>query len=640
MPDKQAGTQGSTARPAPAPRFLVHDSKLDLSAVEALCEEAGISAVPWAERETVPEEARVFVHCGDEQVRDFALLALDKRWEVGVLPHPHAPSAMAALGVKGELVPMLEHYIKAPVIHADAVTCNDELVFSSVVIGRVLALRPYDINRPLTARSLVSGALKGLRRLQLAPYSVTTGKSREIQMAALGMVAVGQTQSRLVGRAFSDELGIADRRVSLLAFAPRSIFSYLFFLLRLLWPTKISLSRLPPSLTLLQSSRLRISAPHGMEYLLDGKPIAANELELQVLDGRLRLLPGTALVLRKEDEARVVEKETVRLNHVPLDEGARQLVNKPLPLFNHASEDEYRDLFIALRDHGSATSAFQVLMVLSVLLALGGMYANSAPVIIGAMILAPLMSPIISFSMGLARTDVALIRSSLRTLAIGIAWGLACALLVALFMPLELPTAEMKARMSPTLLDLLIAVVSGIAGAYANAKEDIAKSLAGVAIAVALVPPLAVVGIGLGWADWAMAWGAGLLLMTNLVGIALAASATFLVLGFAPFQRAKAGMGAALLVMLVISVPLSLSFSHLVTRDRILEHVPPGEMLVAGLPVTITFAEVSLGEPHLVRVQLSAARPLTSEHIDELKRVISARVGEPVVLDVQSNIRR
>ena len=68
------------------------------------------------------------------------------------------------------------------------------------------------------------------------------------------------------------------------------------------------------------------------------------------------------------------------------------------------------------------------------------------------------------------------------------------------------------------------AVISGVAGAYAHSREEIAKSLAGVAIAVALVPPLGVAGIGLGWADWDMAAGASLLLVTNLVGIALAAS--------------------------------------------------------------------------------------------------------------------
>jgi uncharacterized membrane protein len=82
-----------------------------------------------------------------------------------------------------------------------------------------------------------------------------------------------------------------------------------------------------------------------------------------------------------------------------------------LPLFSHASEEEYRDLFVSLRENAVLSSPFLVLMVLSVLLALTGLYANSAPVIIGAMILAPLMSPIISFAMGLARTDSSLLRS-------------------------------------------------------------------------------------------------------------------------------------------------------------------------------------------------------------------------------------
>ena len=80
-------------------------------------------------------------------------------------------------------------------------------------------------------------------------------------------------------------------------------------------------------------------------------------------------------------------------------------------------------------------------------------------------------------------------------------------------MPIDNLTAEMQSRISPTLLDLAVAVVSGIAGAYAHAKEEIAKSLAGVAIAVALVPPLSVAGIGVGWGDWDMASGAFLLLI-------------------------------------------------------------------------------------------------------------------------------
>jgi uncharacterized hydrophobic protein (TIGR00271 family) len=619
--------------------YLIHDASLGVETRQELSALGSVSFVPWAERVTPPSSARVLLYLGDEMLRELATLALERQWEVGVLPHPEATQAMTALGVKGELVQVFTYYLEAPVISAEALMCNDELVFSSVVIGRVLALRPYDINRPPTTWSLLVGALKGLGKLRLAPYTLTTGKDREIHLAALGMVVVGQSRSTLVERTFTEELGATDSRLALLALAPRSIASYLWFFLRLLCPKKIKLSNLPGSLSLIQTDRVHIAAPKGTEYLLDGKPVATSEIELRVLKERLCLLPGPAMVPR-QDEQKTIDKETVRLNHIPVEEAVGPLLDRSLPLFSHASEEEYRDLFVSLRENAKVSSSYQVLMVLSVLLALSGMYANSAPVIIGAMILAPLMSPIVSLAMGLARTDSSLIRAAVNTLLVGIAWGLACGILMAWLSPLELPTAEMKARMSPTIIDLTIAILSGIAGAYANSKKEIAKSLAGVAIAVALVPPLSVAGIGLGWGDWSMASGALLLLVTNLVGIALAASATFLVLGFAPFKRARAGMGITLLILLVISAPLSLSFYHLVSRENVLEHVPTGDIQLSGLLVHIEDADVTLGEPTLVKLILSSEQQVQAAEVDELKAIISQRLGEPIHLEVQSNIRR
>ncbi len=623
--------------------YLIHDTSLDPVALAKKVSQNPFIAVPWSERDTPPAGARVLLCLGDEQIRDVAHRALDQQWQVGILPHTEARHAMVALGVKGELAEVFNHYIGVEPIEADILTCNDEVVFSSVVLGRVLALRPNDINRHQTGWSLFVGALKGLGKMRLSPYKLTTGKGRTIQLAALGMVALGQTQSSLVERAFSDNLGINDGRLSLLALAPRSIISYLWFMLRLIWPKKISLSQLPVSLGLIQSDRIHLEAPRGTEYLLDGKPVHATEIEFRVLEQRLHLLPGPALEPRP-DEQKSGDRETVRLNHIPVDEAVRPLTDRKLPLFSHAGEEDYKELFVTLRDNAIASSAFQVLMVLSVLLALTGLYANSAPVIIGAMVLAPLMSPVVSLAMGLARTEPGLIQNSLRTLAIGVAWGLACGIVMAWIMPLEIPTAEMKARMSPTLLDLLVAVVSGIAGAYAHAKEDIAKGLAGVAIAVALVPPLSVAGIGLGWADWDMAGGALLLLITNLVGIALAGSATFLILGFAPFKRARAGLGITLLIMLIISTPLYIAFDRMVEKDRVLEQIKEqisaGELQLAGLPVNVDNIRVTLGEPHLVSVVLSSRQRLDETHVDALKQLISERLGQPILLEAQLDIRR
>ncbi len=328
------------------------------------------------------------------------------------------------------------------------------------------------------------------------------------------------------------------------------------------------------------------------------------------------------------------------MSHLPIGETARQLVDVPLPMVSHASEEDYRDLFVSLRAEAALSSPYVVLMVLSVLLALTGLYANSAPVIIGAMILAPLMSPIVSLAMGLARTDPALLRNSLRTLAIGVGLGLFCAITVAWIMPLENLTTEMRARLSPTLLDLSVAIISGMAGAYAHAKEEVAKSLAGVAIAVALVPPLSVAGIGVGWADWAMAKGAFLLFTTNLVGIALAASATFLVLGFAPFKLAKKGLAITLVLMAVIITPLSIAFDDLVEGEEIVQEIPTGHIELAGTPVRLRIAEVRAGEPPLVRVILASSRQLDASHVDALKQLISERIDRDVLVEAQLTLRR
>jgi uncharacterized hydrophobic protein (TIGR00271 family) len=618
--------------------YLLHDSSFEAERAATWLDGASLTLIPFAEREQIAADSRVLLWLGDEQIRDLAELALERQWLIGLLAHPEARQACTALGVKGDPAQLVEYYQSADAIGADALICNGELVFSSVVIGSVLSLRPYDINRPQTIWSLLSGALKGLGQLSLGSYKLTTAKEQVINMGALGMVGVAHTQSSLVGKRFDENLSIADGRVSLLAIAPRSILAYLWFLLRLVLPGRISLSRLPGSLALVQSERLHLEAHNGFEYLLDGKPVHAPQLELSVQPQRLRLLPGPALKPREEVNAS--NRETLRLNHVPVDDAAQAMRGKHLPLFNHATEDEYRELFISLRDNATPSSSFQVLMVLSVMLALAGMYANSAPVIIGAMILAPLMSPIVSLAMGLARSEPNLIRSSVKTVAVGIAWGLGCAVLLAWLMPFDVATDEMKSRMSPNLLDLFIAVISGVAGAYAHAKDEIAKSLAGVAIAVALVPPLSVAGIGLGWGDWHMARGALLLLTTNLVGISLAASATFLVMGFAPFTRAKRGLGFSLAVVAIISIPLYIAYDHLVERNQLQEQVPSGSLLLLDQEVHVGKVNVNLAEPPLVSVVISSAERLENEHLDELKRMIRERVGRDIQLEAQLNIRR
>ena len=160
------------------------------------------------------------------------------------------------------------------------------------------------------------------------------------------------------------------------------------------------------------------------------------------------------------------------------------------------------------------------------------------------------------------------------------------------------------------------------------------------AIAVALVPPLAVGGIGLGWGEWQMAGGALLLLLTNLVGIALAASATFLVMGFAPFERARRGLTVTLGILLVIAIPLYISFNHLVEKDRLLSQIPRGEMILAGAPVEVANVSVKAGDPWVVRLVLSSPQRLDHYHVEKLKQIISERAGYEVLVEAQFSVRR
>ena len=616
--------------------YVIHDGSLTLSDLSRKAPDQPLHLLHWNQRNDPPHSARVLLYLNDQAIRELLATALDRQWQIGLLPHPDAGQSNRALGVKGTLGDVFAAYLQTDAIDADVLTCNGQLVFASVTIGEVLALKPHDPAHRPSRRSRLLSALHATRQLRLHQYTITTAKEQQFKLAVLGLVALEHTQSSLLGRSFAEALSLSDRSLTLLAFAPRSILAYLGFLLRLLLPGKISLTRLPPQVGLLRSKRVQISAQEGIDYVIDGEATKAETLDLRVLEQTLQLLPGPALRPRQEQSS---GKDQIKLGQLPAGDAAQQLADKPLPLFSHASEGEYRELFTSLRDSATLSSPFLILMLLSVLLALSGLYANSAPVIIGAMILAPLMAPILSLAMGLARTEPNLIRNALRTLAIGICTGLACAIAVAWLLPLENLTNEMQARLSPTLLDLNVAIISGIAGAYAFARKEIASSLAGVAIAVALVPPLSTAGIGIGWGKIAIAKGASLLFVTNLVGIALAASATFLVMGFAPFKLAKKGIAITLALVLGITAPLTIAFTDLVQQGRIVHQIPTGPIILDGDPVQLRIVDVRTGDPPLVRVILSAPSPLEQRHVAALKRQLSKTLGQPVAVEAELNLR-
>jgi len=213
---------------------------------------------------------------------------------------------------------------------------------------------------------------------------------------------------------------------------------------------------------------------------------------------------------------------------------------------------------------------FYVLLLLATVIAAFGLITGSPATVIGAMIVAPLMQPIMATA---AAVIMGALPQALRSLALVVS-GIVLVVLLSLLLTVALPDVlisfetnnELASRISPGLAALLTALASGAAGGFIAAREEIADSLAGVAIAISLVPPLSVVGIALGHGHWEAALGAFLLFLTNFLAILLAGGVVFLLLGLGTLAnswRDKATQRAGLLLIglatVLITIPLTLT---------------------------------------------------------------------------------
>ncbi len=200
---------------------------------------------------------------------------------------------------------------------------------------------------------------------------------------------------------------------------------------------------------------------------------------------------------------------------------------------------------------------FFVLLFLATVIAAGGLIGNSSAVIIGAMIVAPLMTPMMATSLAILIGDGRNIVRSVAIVAVGVVFVMATAALMSrIALTGGSITPEILARTAPRLLDLVVALAAGAAGAFALGREDVSDALPGVAIAVSLVPPLAAAGILLADGQAGLAGGAFLLFFTNFVAIVLAGVVLLALLGYGTVARQQASRAARRTAGLVIVIAL------------------------------------------------------------------------------------
>jgi uncharacterized hydrophobic protein (TIGR00271 family) len=186
-----------------------------------------------------------------------------------------------------------------------------------------------------------------------------------------------------------------------------------------------------------------------------------------------------------------------------------------------------RELRISLVDRLQTNSAFNfdfaALISLSTLIAALGLARNSGAVVIGAMLVAPLMTPLVAIGFSLVQGNEKLIRSAIKSVLLGFTVAFAIGATLGLMLHFSAPTlqatTEMYGRDWPNFLDLIVALASGVAGAYAMGRPNLVSALPGVAIAAALVPPIATSGLALTMGHIALFGGSLLLFATNIVAI-------------------------------------------------------------------------------------------------------------------------
>lgn len=305
-----------------------------------------------------------------------------------------------------------------------------------------------------------------------------------------------------------------------------------------------------------------------------------------------------------------------------------------LRLLRHVDEIVLSTLQQRLEQSGRLSRDFLVLLAGATAIATLGLFQNSPAVIIGAMIIAPLMRPLTCLSLAMITADARQLAKSVLTLSVGSVLGIIISMAMAyLLRALEL-TPEILARTHPTLLDLGVALAAGAVGAYCQADEKLSDTMAGVAIAVALVPPLSVVGIGLAFDSPSVSSGAALLYATNLVGITIAGSLVFLLQGFSPLKLARRGLAISGAGILMLGVPLALSM-----RELILENQISAKVKTILKEKTVTFRDAQLREVKVTRFKvpmtvkatvLSSGDTITPRQVTLVQELLRREIGLPL----------
>ena len=319
------------------------------------------------------------------------------------------------------------------------------------------------------------------------------------------------------------------------------------------------------------------------------------------------------------------------------------------------SREERSKVQVDLREESKPDFDYSVLVFLSCTIATLGLLIDSPATIIGAMLVAPLMSPILGIGLASIRGDTTLLTDAVKALLQGALLAIVLSTIITWvntllpFVSLQDIPQEVLVRTQPSPIDLGVALAGGLAATFALAQPQLSAALPGVAIATALMPPLCAVGVGIALGDWSVAAGAFLLFVTNAVTIAASSIFLFFILGFSPTRREGSGLIPGSLwisigLTMVLLIPLAItSYNFVVDATftyQINEVVKEEVESIGAELIDMSWGENQIdGESILViDVDVQVTSALSHPNSVELQNELATRLDRIVQLKVNQVI--
>jgi uncharacterized hydrophobic protein (TIGR00271 family) len=311
------------------------------------------------------------------------------------------------------------------------------------------------------------------------------------------------------------------------------------------------------------------------------------------------------------------------------------------------TNDKMAGVSAKIVEDAKVTPYYYIMVILSCTIATYGLLINSTAVIIGAMLIAPLMNPVIGGALAVSEGNNSFLKTSFKAEIIGVILAVVFSILLTLIIPEKVITDEILARTKPNLLDLIIALASGAAGAYAICYRPESAILPGVAISTALMPPLCVIGIGISYQEFSIVFGAVLLFLANIIAINFSSIMVFNIFGFnqfyslgkekkSLFKNHYFSLNAfySFILLGLISVPLVI-FMYQSFQDNSLKNLVRSTIQeelnnIAQKTQIVSLDTSKTEEAYIVNTVLRSTNILTNDDLRQLENILEYKLTMPV----------